>query len=175
MRVATAQSHLQLAEQDVSKLDLRAGTDGYFVLRQPVKIGQYLPAGHSIGQLLPEAAALVLTGTFSERSVTAFKRGVADVTLWDGSHYTSLPVGSAHLAEQPRMDKADMSRGFTLRLVLSPDPAGDTPRIVAFAPQVRLRFVPVPVWMHLADWASGLISRFRDAEISERQQRIETP
>ncbi|MEH6773896.1 MAG: site-2 protease family protein [Cereibacter changlensis] len=170
-QVATAEAQLALARADAAALQIKAPAAGRFTLTRVLHPGEYLAAGTVIGQFLPEAEETVLVGAFPESRVQHFDRGLSDITLRVGGRYLPVATDRARLAEEVRTDAeaATAQRSFTLRLAFDASPAGFGPG----GAQARIAFAPIPVWRHAAGWVAAKIAQFRDAEIAERQQRLE--
>lgn len=168
-RLINAETRLRLDGQALDDLVIRAPVAGELTLFAPLQPGQYLAAGTTIGQFLPQSATTTYVGLFPVAQVTAFYRGVTSAEIFDGQTYRAVPRNDLFLDEQMRSDAKAFVRGFTLRV----QRAADEPPLASAAPQLRLQFAPIPVWQHLAEWMREMLARFRDAEIAERQKRIE--
>lgn len=171
-QVTAAEAQYRLVEAERAALTLTAPEAGRFTLTRRLRPGEFLPAGTVIGRLLPDAAEVVMVGAVQERLVQHFDRGLGGATLRLAGDYLPLAPDALHLAEEPRaagQAGQQDGRSFTLRLT-APLTAS---ALEAGAAQLRLSFAPIPVWRHGALWVSDKITQFRNAEVAERQQRLE--
>ncbi|MCL4069185.1 hypothetical protein M3484_21740 [Pseudomonas sp. GX19020] len=171
-QVIAAEAQYRLVEADRAALTLTATEAGRFTLTRRLRPGEFLPAGTVIGRLLPDTAEVVMVGAVPERLVQHFERGLSRATLRLDGSYLPLDPAALHLAEEPRQEGQpgqQDGRSFTLRLTAPVTASG----LEAGAAQLRLSFEPIPVWRHGALWVADKITQFRNAEIAERQQRLE--
>ncbi|RRH73846.1 site-2 protease family protein [Falsigemmobacter faecalis] len=170
LELAQEQHALLKAERDA--LFLTAPAAGRFTLTQQMKPGEHLAAGSVAGRFMPEGAALSLVAAMPEGWVEHFDRGLIGAELRLDGRYHPLEPAALRLAEELRHDNASggsAGRSFTLH-VTAPLTAGE---VETGAGQVRLVFGKIAGWRHLAGWVEGKISEFRNAEIAEKQQRLE--
>ncbi len=168
-QVAAAEEQLAVAEADRAALRLLAPADGRFTLTRAIRAGEYLTAGMAIGQFLPEAPGALMVGPLPETLVEHFDRGLRRATLRVDGAFLPLDPAAVRLAEEPRQGHQQDARNFTLRATVPLSPAG----LRTGGAQLRLAFAPIPVWRHAAGWIEGRIAQFRNAEIAERQQRLD--
>lgn len=165
-QLANATSLAQIADEEFAGLTLRANRTGRFTVTHPVVLGSYLSQGSLIGQILPQDGSLILTGAFPENYVAFFETGLAGADLWTGSDYRAIATQQVALVQEVQQDATTQSRGFTLRL------ATDAQGLGPF-PQLRLHFRPIPIWRHIAFWGQEKLAQFRDAQLAEKERRIE--
>lgn len=168
-RQDSARAILELSEQELSELTIHADYAGRFTRVDQMVVGSYLPAGRTIGQLVPEEGPLMLAGRYPETRVDLFEQGVQQASWYDGTRYHDLSVANLTLTETMRTDQTSLARSFILRVELNEDQA----RLNSAATQVRLAFEPIPVWKHVILWFRTKAAQFRDAELAELHKRVE--
>jgi putative peptide zinc metalloprotease protein len=108
-------------------------------------------------------------GAFPERWVEEYQTRTPTAELRLGTHYLALKPGSLSLTDGATTDAATGLRSIRLHVEIPIAPAD----LVGQDLQIRLHFGNRPLWDHLAFWASGKLAAFRDAQIVDRETRIE--
>lgn len=168
-RQDSARAILELSRQETAELTTRADYAGHFTRIGKMVKGSFLPAGTTIGQLVPDEGPLMLAGSYPETRVDLFEQGARAAMWYDGAEYHALPVETLALTETMRTDQSSLERSFVLSIELDETLA----RGKAVATQVRIDFVAIPVWKHLVLWSRAKIAQFRDAELAELHKRVE--
>ncbi|MBV7407466.1 M50 family metallopeptidase [Maritimibacter sp. DP1N21-5] len=166
---AAAEAGRAIARADIAALSLTAPEAGRFIAARPIAPGDWLAPGTVVGSFLPEDGETVLTGAFPETHVEDWDRGLRRVSLRSDGMMSEIDPARVRLVEEVKPGTATTKRSLTLRLAVPVAPA----TIATSGQQVRLSFTPIPVWRHVAGWGRGKIAQFRDAEIAERQRRLE--
>lgn len=164
-----AERGMDIARTDKMALTLRAPTEGRWIVTETLVPGTWLAPGTIVGHFLPQGGDTVMTGAFPETSVENWEQGVRRVTLRTDGTLVDIDPTKARLVEEIKPGTMNAQRSLTLRLIV-PDAPSDT---ASSGQQVRIAFAPVPIWWHISGWIRGKVAQFRDAEIAERQRRLD--
>jgi putative peptide zinc metalloprotease protein len=167
--VASAGSKLAILKRDRDRLAISLPKAGVWVPLAAPKPGEYLADGMILGALYPTDGSTLLTGAFPERFVEKFDDSLASLEIRFGGQFLTVPYEAAKLVEEVGLDAQSGTRSFTLKLSIPLPPADLAGQDVS----ARVVFAAEPIWNHLAFWLQGRIAAFRDAQISDRENRID--
>ena len=162
-QVETLEKQLQVSRYELAELELTSGA-GHFLPRSGLARGAYLASGEPLGAFLPDAGRARLTGQFPERYVQKFQQGLTGVELRHAGQHDTLDTSTTELLAIPAVDRVG---GRSYKLVTE---VGTPPAALAGQPGLlRLRFEAEPLAAHVVFWFRGLVVRFREAQIADRE------
>lgn len=163
-QVETLEQQLQVSRYELAELELTSGS-GRFLPRSGLARGAYLASGEPLGAFLPDTGRARLTGQFPERYVQKFQQGLTGVELRHAGQYEILEISTTELLAIPAVDRVGGGRSYKLVTEV-----GTPPAALAGQPGLlRLRFEAEPLAAHVVFWFRGLVVRFREAQIADRE------
>jgi hypothetical protein len=168
-RMRTVMAQIKVLETEQAGLTVQMAAKGYFIAASGLTPGRFLAAGDSVGHAYPLTGDARLIGAFPERWVEEYQTHPPTGEVRLGDRYVPVPSGGLSLTDGATTDAATGMRSISLHVDLPVAPAD----LVGQDLQIRLHFGNRPLWDHLAFWASGKLSAFRDAQIVDRETRIE--
>ncbi|OYX22631.1 MAG: hypothetical protein B7Z10_12960, partial [Rhodobacterales bacterium 32-66-7] len=167
LRSVTAQIAVLATEQ--GGLSVAMGADGYFIAAPGLARGTYLSAGDTVGFAYPLTGPSRLIGAFPERWVDEYQTHVPAGEVRLGRRYVPVSNEDLGLTDGAVTDPKTGLRSINLTVRLGVPPV----ELVGQDAQIRLHFGNRPIWDHLVFWAKGKLAAFRDAQIVDRETRIE--
>ncbi len=168
-RMRSVLAQIAVVETEQAGLVVHMPGDGYFMALSGLSPGHFLVAGDRVGNAYPVTGTARLIGAFPERWAEEFQTHAPTGEVRFGDRYVAVPQNGLTLTDGTTTDQATGLRSIRLQVVLPVEPA----TLVGQDVQIRLHFGNRPLWEHLAFWAGGKLAAFRDAQIVDRETRIE--
>jgi len=168
-KLRSVDTQLAVLATEQAGLVARMTAKGYFLATSGLRPGRYLAAGDVIGFAYPLAGHARLTGAFPERWVDEYRSRVPTGEVRFGYRYVPVRHEGLDLTDGAVTDPKTGLRSISLTVILAVEPV----TLVGQDLQIRLHFGNRPLWDHLVFWAQGKLSAFRDAQIVDRETRIE--
>lgn len=168
-RMRSVQTQIAVVATEQAGLVVHMPGDGYFTAMSGLAPGRFLVAGDRVGNAYPVFGPAQLIGAFPERWAEEFQTHSPTGEVRFGDRYLAVAQGGLTLTDGTTRDRASGLRSIRLQVELPVEPA----TLVGQDLQIRLHFGNRPLWEHLAFWAAGKLSAFRDAQIVDRETRIE--
>lgn len=179
----SSEAQSQIGESQIEMLDAqlalaieaRAGLkqsalhDGLFVPKDGAYVGVYLREGEVYGSLYPSEGQASMIADMPEAWINRFRSGVARVEIRvDGAFHSLPPEASPRLIEQVTLDVERGQRSYQLLFDLD-----DTAMNLAGSPSYAMVFFePETMLQHLDFWRLQIVSKFRNAQITDRLSRL---
>ncbi|MGL5009581.1 MAG: site-2 protease family protein [Paracoccaceae bacterium] len=168
-KMRSVEAQIAVLEIERRNLVVISGEAGYFVASGGLAQGQMLNAGDTFGHLYPQTGDAHLVGAFPERLVEEYQTHPPHGEVRIGDQYIVVNMTEMTLTDGAITDPSTGLRSIRLHLELPVEPSV----LVGQDIQIRLHFGNRPIWDHLAFWVAGKLAAFRDAQIADRQSRIQ--
>lgn len=155
----------QVTTGEVDGLRLEAESGGSFLPISGLPRGRYMTSGEPLGAFLPDSGTARLSGLFPERYVEKFQKDLTGSELRIAGRYVTLDPAGADLLAIPGLDPDSGRRSYRLVVGDAVPPAS----LIGLPGLLRLTFAAEPLHAHLVFWYRGLVARFREAQISDRE------
>ena len=168
-KLRSVETQIAVLATEQAGLSVRMGADGFFLAASGLAPGSFLVAGDRVGLAYPIGGTARLAGAFPERWVDEFQTRAPTGEVRLGRRYVAVPNADLNLTDGAVTDPKTGLRSISLHVGLPVEPVA----LVGQDVQIRLHFGNRPIWDHLRFWAQGKFAAFRDAQIVDRETRIE--